>query len=327
MTEWADEGAVARVPNAIEPIEDRLVVAIASSALFDLRESDQVFREQGARAYREYQQAHLSMPLDKGIAFPFIRRFLAFNQRFPVERPVAVVLLSRNSVETGQRVFESINHHGLDIRRAAFLEGNSPYPYIGAFQAALFLTANEADVLSATDKGYPAGLVMHSEVADDLDDGALRVAFDFDGVIADDESETMFQQGLEAFEQYEVERVHEPHQPGPLAPLFRKLAMLQQLEARAEADDPNYQPMLRTAIVTVRGAPTHNRLVTTMKSWGVSANETFLLGGIEKHRVLETLRPHIFFDDNRRHLHSPAENLPMVHVPFGVANGSGRSSQ
>ena len=327
MTESVVGGVAGLVPSTVEPIEERLVVAIASSALFDLRESDEVFRERGAGAYREYQQAHLHTPLGKGIAFPFIRRFLAFNQRFPVERPIEVVLLSRNSVETGQRVFESINHHGLDIRRAAFLEGNSPYPYIGAFQAALFLTANEADVLSATDEGYPAGLVMHSEVADDLDDGALRVAFDFDGVIADDESETMFQQGLEAFEQYEVERVHEPHQPGPLAPLFRKLAMLQQLEARAEADDPNYQPMLRTAIVTARGAPTHNRLVTTMKSWGVSANETFLLGGIEKHRVLETLRPHIFFDDNRRHLHSPAGNLPMVHVPFGVANGSGRSSQ
>ena len=307
-------------PATVEPIEDRLVVAIASSALFDLRESDRVFREQGPQAYRDYQQAHLHTPLGKGIAFPFIRRFLSFNQRFPVQRPVEVVLLSRNSVETGQRVFESIDHHGLDIRRAAFLEGNSPYPYIGAFQAALFLTANEADVLSATGEGYPAGLVMHSKVEDDLDDGALRVAFDFDGVIADDESESMFQQGLAAFEQYEVDRAHQPHQPGPMAPLFRKLAMLQQLEAQAEADDPGYEPMLRTAIVTARGAPTHNRLVTTLKSWGVSANETFLLGGIEKHRVLETLRPHIFFDDNSRHLQSPAGDLPMVHVPFGVAN-------
>jgi len=117
-----------------------------------------------------------------------------------------------------------------------------------------------------------------------------------------------------------LDRAHQPHQPGPMAPLFRKLAMLQQLEAQAEADDPGYEPMLRTAIVTARGAPTHNRLVTTLKSWGVSANETFLLGGIEKHRVLETLRPHIFFDDNSRHLQSPAGDLPMVHVPFGVAN-------
>ena len=321
MTESKMQVGRSPVPPTVEPIEERLIVAIASSALFDLRESDQVFREKGAQAYRNYQQAHLHTPLGKGIAFPFIRRFLGFNQRFPAQRPVEVVLLSRNSVETGQRVFESINHHGLDIRRAAFLEGNSPYPYIGAFQAALFLTANEADVLSATGEGYPAGLVMHSKVEDDLDDGALRVAFDFDGVIADDESENMFQQGLAAFEQYETDRMDEPHRPGPLAPLFRKLAMLQQLEAQAGADDPGYEPMLRTAIVTARGAPTHNRLVTTLKSWGVSANETFLLGGIEKHRVLETLRPHIFFDDNMRHLQSPAGDLPMVHVPFGIANG------
>ncbi len=320
MTESDSQARTAESHTVIEPIEERLVVAIASSALFDLRASDQIFREQGPEAYREYQQAHQSVPLGKGIAFSFIRRFLAFNQRFPVERPVEVVLLSRNSVETGRRVFESIDHHGLDIRRAAFLEGNSPYPYIGAFQAALFLTANESDVISATNAGYPAGLVMHSEVEDDLDDGALRVAFDFDGVLADDESESIFQQGLAAFEQYEVERVDEPHQPGPLALLFRKLAMLQQLEAQAEAEDPNYKPMLRTAIVTARGAPTHNRLVTTLKSWGVSANETFLLGGIEKHRVLESLRPHIFFDDNQRHLQSPVGDLPMVHVPFGVVN-------
>lgn len=321
MTDSELEETAVAVPDTVEPIEDRLVVAIASSALFDLRESDQVFRERGAKAYREFQQAHLHTPLSKGIAFPFIRRFLSFNQRFPAKRPVEVVLLSRNSVETGQRVFESIDHHELDIRRAAFLEGNSPYPYIGAFQAALFLTANEADVLSATEEGYPAGLVMRSEVKDDLDDGALRIAFDFDGVIADDESEAMFQQGLAAFERYETDRVDEPHRPGPLAPLFRKLAMLQQLEA----DDPGFEPMLRTAIVTARGAPTHNRLVTTLKSWGVSANETFLLGGIEKHRVLETLQPHIFFDDNTRHLQSPAGNLPMVHVPFGVVNRSGQS--
>lgn len=320
MTESDKQTRAAASHTVIEPIEERLVVAIASSALFDLRESDRVFREQGAEVYRDYQQAQRGTPLGKGIAFPFIRRFLAFNQRFPAERPVEVVLLSRNSVETGQRVFESIDHHGLDIRRAAFLEGNSPYPYIGALQAALFLTANESDVISAVEAGFPAGLVMRSEVEDDLDDGALRVAFDFDGVIADDESESMFQQGLAAFEQYEVERVHEPHQPGPLAPLFRKLAMLQQLEHQAQANDPNYEPMLRTAIVTARGAPTHNRLVTTLKSWGVSANETFLLGGIEKHRVLETLRPHIFFDDNQQHLQSPAGDLPMVHVPFGVVN-------
>jgi 5'-nucleotidase len=280
-----------------EPIEDRLVVAIASSALFDLSESDRVFREKGSQTYRDYQRAHRHTPLDKGIAFPFIRRFLGFNQRFPDARPVEVILLSRNSVETGQRVFESIDHHGLDITRAAFLEGRSPYPYIGAFNAALFLTAHEPDVVAAVDWGYPAGLVMHSQVEDIADDHELRIAFDFDGVIVDDDAEAVFQQGLDAFTQYETDRVDEPHRPGPLAMLFKKLAMLQQLEDNAEAANPDYARTLRTAIVTARGAPTHNRLVTTLQSWGVSANETFLMGGIEKHRILETFRPHIFFDD------------------------------
>jgi len=303
------------------PIEHKLVIAVASSALFDLSESDRVFREEGPIAYREFQEAHLNDPLAKGVAFPFVRRFLSINDRFPEKRPVEVVLLSRNSALTGKRVFRSIHHHQLDISRAAFLEGKSPYPYIPAFNASLFLSANESDVLQAIDFGYPAGTVLPTRVVDDLDDGELRIAFDFDGVIADDASEKVFNIGqLSAFHSHETEKSHIPHSPGPLADLFQKLAFLQQLEDEAVTADEHYKRVLRMAIITARNAPSHERVITTLEHWGVSANETFFLGGMGKHRILEVLKPHMFFDDQKSHLKSEGGQVPMVHIPFGIAN-------
>lgn len=303
------------------PIEDKLVIAVASSALFDLSESDHVFRTQGEKAYRKHQEAHLNVPLEKGVAFPFVRRFLGINQRFPDKSPVEVVLLSRNSAITGKRVFRSINHHALDITRAAFLEGKSPYPYIPAFNASLFLSKNESDVLQAIDYGHPAGTVLPSHVVDDEGDTELRIAFDFDGVIADDASEKVFKAGtLEEFQEHETTRSHIPHSPGPLADLFRKLSHLQKLEDKAVDEDANYKRVLRTGIVTARNAPSHERVITTLEHWGVDANEVFFLGGMKKDRILSVLKPHMFFDDQRSHLESEAGNVPMVHIPFGVAN-------
>lgn len=302
-------------------IEQKLVIAVASSALFDLSESDRIFREEGPRAYRDYQAAHLDEPFAKGVAFPFVRRFLSINDRFPAERPVEVVLLSRNSAITGKRAFRSIRHHGLGITRAAFLEGKSPYPYIPAFNASLFLSANETDILSAIDSGYPAGKVLPSTVVDDEHDGELRIAFDFDGVIADDAAERVFKSGqLGAFHQHESDRSHIPLNPGPLADLFRKLSLLQSLEDRAVEQDADYPRVLRMAIVTARNAPAHERVVTTLEHWGVNANETFFLGGMTKDRILSVLRPHMFFDDQKSHLASAAGDVPMVHIPFGIAN-------
>jgi len=303
------------------PIEDKLVIAVASSALFDLSESDKVFQEQGAIAYRDYQEEHLDIPLAKGVAFPFVRRFLAINDRFPDKSPVEVVLLSRNSAITGKRVFRSIDHHGLNITRAAFLEGKSPYPYIPAFNASLFLSANESDVQQAIDYGHPAGTVLPSHVVDDVGDAELRIAFDFDGVIADDASEKVYKTGsLEEFQEHETSRSHIPHSPGPLADLFRKLSHLQKLEDHALEADQNYKRALRTGIVTARNAPSHERVITTLEHWGVDANEVFFLGGMKKDRILSVLQPHMFFDDQRSHLESEGGNVPMVHIPFGVAN-------
>lgn len=301
------------------PIEDKLVIAVSSSALFDLTESDRVFREQGEGAYREFQKDNLDAVLQPGVAFPFIRRFLSFNQIFREEMPVEVVLLSRNSTATGRRVFRSIADHGLDISRAAFLSGTSPFPYIPAFNASLFLSANEDDVRSAVEAEYPAGLILPSQVSDDTGDDELRVAFDFDGVLADDEAEIVFkEEGLQRFFEYERLHQNKEHQPGLLADLFRKLSRLQSLEAERVKEDSGYQRILRTSIITARNAPAHERVITTLQSWGVEANETFFLGGMEKNRILNVLRPHIFFDDQLSHLQ--CDGLALVHVPFGAAN-------
>lgn len=303
------------------PIEDKLVIAVASSALFDLSESDRVFRTEGEAAYRAYQEVHLDKPLERGVAFPFVRRFLSINRALPEQLPVEVVLLSRNSAITGKRVFRSIDHHGLDITRAAFLEGRSPYAYIPAFNASLFLSANEEDVQQAIDYAHPAGRVLPSHVVDDEGDTELRIAFDFDGVIADDASERVYKAGsLEEFQAHETDRSHIPHSPGPLADLFRKISHLQKLEDAALAADPDYRRVLRTAIVTARNAPSHERVITTLEHWGVNANEVFFLGGMKKDRILNVLKPHMFFDDQRSHLESEAGDIPMVHIPFGVAN-------
>jgi 5'-nucleotidase len=304
------------------PIEEKLVIGVASSALFDLSESHQVYLDQGPDEYRAYQERQRDVVLARGVAFPFIRRFLSINKCFPQQAPVEVVLFSRNSPETGLRVMRSIAHYGLDISRAVFMTGKSPYPYLPAFNAALFLSANEEDVKSAIDVDYPAGLVLPSRIADEEDDIELRVAFDFDGVLADDESETVYKRdGLGEFHAHETLHMARPHQPGPLAGMFRKLAMLQQLEKEAERDDPGYRRIVRIAIITARSAPAHERVVTTLGSWGVSADETFFLGGMDKSRVLSVFKPHIFFDDQLTHLTSgPGGTIPMVHVPFGVAN-------
>jgi len=303
------------------PIEKKLVIAVSSSALFDLGESDKIFREQGPKAYKEYQEDQLDAVLERGVAFPFIRRFLKINECFAEQQPVEVVLLSRNSAATGRRVFRSIHHYGLAISRAAFTEGKSPYAYIPAFNASLFLSANENDVQKAIAAGFPAGTVLPSPVVDDLEDLELRVAFDFDGVIADDEAETVYRNDqLEGFHRHEHANSHIPHNPGPLANLFTRLSILQKLEDKAVEQDRHYRRILRTAIITARNAPAHERVVTTLESWGVSANETFFLGGMKKGRILTILKPHMFFDDQKSHLGYESLDVPMVHIPFGVAN-------
>ena len=304
------------------PIEEKLVVAVASSALFQLDEADAVFRTEGVRAYRAYQRKHEREILSPGIAFPFVRRLLELNRVFPENEPVEVVLLSRNDNDTGMRVFNSIEHYKLGIIRAAFTRGNSPFRYIPAYNVSLFLSANSSDVAEALANGYPAGVVLPSAADDDAADDELRVAFDFDGVIADDSAERVYKEkGIAAFHASEAADGDRAIAPGPLTDLFRKLGNLRALEDAREEADPHYRRFLKTAIVTARSAPAHRRVITTLRAWNITVDETHFLGGMDKGRILRILRPHIFFDDQQHpHLDAAKDFTPSVHIPFGIAS-------
>ncbi|MCG8293767.1 MULTISPECIES: 5'-nucleotidase [Pseudomonas] len=306
-------------------LDDRLVIGVASSAVFDLSESDAVFRREGEAQYRKYQEQHLDVPLGKGIAYPFIKRLLALNDlRDDPEDPlVEVVLLSQNDPDTGLRVMKTIGHYGLNMTRAIFTQGRSPYEYIPALNIALFLSADKQHVDAAIKAGYPAGQVLDSKFDDDESDDNLRIAFDFDGVLAGDESEAVMQAGgLDSFHAHEVMNVAQPHNPGPLKEFFVRIARIQAAEEQYKLEHPGYENRLRVSIVTARNAPSHERALNTLKSWGVMANDAFFLGGIEKRRVLRVLKPHIFFDDQSGHLKSTSTVVPSVHIPFGVTNRS-----
>jgi 5'-nucleotidase len=304
------------------PIERKLVVAISSRALFSLEEAHKVFKEKGEEEYRKYQRKHVDKILETGVAFPFIRRFLSLNNVFPEEQPIEVILLSKNDPDTGQRVFNSIKAHNLNITRAGFLTGKSPYEYIPAFNASLFLSADAGDVKTAIKAGYPAGTILQTAVKDDIKDLELRVAFDFDGVIVDDQAETVYKSSadINIFHNHEQTKSKIPLNPGPLQELFKKMAYFQKMELKREKKDKTYKRVLRTAIITARSAPSHDRVITTLRELGVFADETFFLGGIDKRRILEIMKPHIFFDDQMTHLKSAAKTIPSVHIPFGITN-------
>ncbi len=303
------------------PLDRDLVVAVASSALFDLSEPDQVYREQGIEAYREYQREHEDERLPAGVAFPFIRRLLALNTLIPGEPPVEVIFLSRNDPDTGSRAVKSAAAHGLDITRGAFLSGSSPFPYIPAFKARLFLSGHAQDVKEAIAHGHPAGRVLKSTYSDDEADKTLCVAFDFDGVLVDDEADRFYNaEGLKRYHEHEAMSAGQPLNPGPLKNLLDALVAIQQREIALQKENKNYEPHMRMSIVTSRSAPAHERLVTTVRRWGIRIDETFFLGGIDKSPVLGVLRPHIFFDDQLANALPASGYVPSVHVPYGEIN-------
>lgn len=304
-------------------MKKKFVIAVASSALFDLTESDSVFRQHGENKYREYQDRNIDKPFDKGVAFPFIKRLLGLNASFPEEQPIEVVLMSKNSPETGTRVFRSIQHYGLNISRACFTSGKSNFQYLPAFNATLFLSANLDDVKAALAMNYPAGRVLNKHYIQDNEvDNELRIAFDFDGVLANDDSERIYQEtggNMNAYFQHEQQHANEALPLGPIGPLLQKISFFQKLEKRKMETDASYQRILKTAIVTARNAPAHERVVASLKEWGVEVDGAFFLGGIDKSRILNVMKPHIFFDDQMTHLEH-IDNIPAVHIPFGVTN-------
>ncbi len=302
---------------------EKLVVAVSSRALFNLEKENALFEKEGVSVYRDYQSKNVNTPLEPGVAFPFIQRLLSLNAFFPEEHePFKVVVLSRNSPESGQRFFASCKYHKLPIKSGAFTSGHPTFPYLKAFGASLFLSANSDSVFEATRLGYPAGLILPSRHVTNDDGTSLRIAFDFDGVLIDDESQKHFEtSGLEGFQKFEAKNATSPHNAGPLTELLKKLAYFQKLDIEKRGENnPYFNPVIRISIVTARGAPSEERLITTLKSWGLQAAELFLLDGLSKHLILEELQPHIFFDDQMTHLNTTATAVPSVWIPFGVAN-------
>lgn len=298
-------------------LENKLVVAVASSALFDLTESDRVFRKEGEAAYRAYQREKENCLLAEGVAFPLVKRLLSLNNDNPL---VEVVLFSRNDLDTGLRVFKSIEKKGLPISRAVFVAGRNPFEYLKAFNAALFLSGNREDVKEAIYHGFPAGYVEQTEYKDDHDD-ELRLAFDFDGVIADDSAEKIYKAAdLNEYQEHEKEHADQSMPHGPLFQFLKGISNIQKEEQKKVAEDPMYNPKIKIALCTARNAPAHERVVTTLREWDIRVDEAFFLGGIRKEKVLEVYKPHIFFDDQQSHIEGVSKLFPSVHIPYGIAN-------
>lgn len=291
---------------------DPLVIAISSRALFDLSDSHKVFEEQGLDAYEAYQIAHEDEPLKQGVAFPLVQKLLKLNEALE-QHPVEVILLSRNSADTGLRVFNSIEHYGLDISRAAFCGGDSPYRYIAPFNGHLFLSTDGADVRQALEMGVAAATILPSKKPAASRD-SLKIAFDGDAVLFSDESEKIFKtSGLEAFTKNEREAANDPLSGGPFKPF---LAALQQLQ---RAFPPGASP-IRTCLVTARAAPAHERVVRTLRAWNIRIDESLFLGGLDKGQFLQAFDADVFFDDQEGHCESARNHVATGHVPHGVAN-------
>lgn len=315
-----------------------LTIAISSRALFDLEESHRVFAREGVEAYARYQIEREGEPLREGPAYAAVRKLLALNDRLPRRRRVDVVLLSRNSVDAGLRVLRSIALHGLDIQRAAFAAGVERYRYLGAFGAQLFLSADGEAVCKALRAGYAAATLLPARAAarspeeeegggggaargraSGVEDGELRIAFDGDAVLFSDAAERVFRtHGLEAFVRTEQEAAHEPLPGGPFRGFLDALHRLQ-----AEFG-PQGAP-IRTALVTSRSTPAHERVIRTLRAWGIRIDEALFLGGLEKREFLRAFGADIYFDDQRAHCDAVRGGgvAAVGHVPNGVANEAG----
>lgn len=304
-----------------------LTVAISSRALFDLEESHRVFAREGIEAYARHQAARENEPLGEGPAFGAVRKLLALNALAPPRRRVDVVLLSRNRVDAGLRVLHSIAWHGLDIQRAAFASGVERYRYLGAFGAQLFLSADGDAVRKAIQAGYAAATLLPAGGgrAEEAPGGGgadaprrdreLRIAFDGDAVLFSDAAERVFRtHGLDTFVRAERAAAREPLPGGP----FRGfLAALHRLQAEF---GPEEKAPVRTALVTARSAPAHERVIRTLRAWGIRIDEALFLGGLEKREFLEAFGADVFFDDQRRHCDAARGVAAVGHVPNGVAN-------
>ena len=293
-------------------LDGQLVVAISSRALFDFEEENQHFEAHDDRAYMQLQLERLDRAAKPGVAFSLVNKLLAFNSA--TDQKVEVVILSRNDPVSGMRVFRSAKHYGLMIQRGVFTRGESPWRYLTPLNANLFLSANETDVRSALTAGVPAARVFpHSARASDAHPNEVRIAFDGDAVLFSDEAERVYQDGgLDAFQAHELERATTPLAAGPFKPLLLALQRLQH--------EPSQGMRIRTALVTARSAPAHERAIRTLMEWNIEVDQAMFLGGLRKGEFLREFEPDFFFDDQTGHIESAAAHVPSGHVAMGVSN-------
>jgi 5'-nucleotidase len=300
------------------PLDGKLVVAISSRALFDFEQENQVFEQSDDRAYMALQLQRLEQPARPGVAFSLVKKLLAFNQGPPGgsgSQPVEVVILSRNDPVSGMRVFRSAQHYGLPIQRGSFTRGQPPWRYLKPLHANLFLSTHLSDVRAALDAGVPAAQVYpHSAHASEAHPNEVRIAFDGDAVLFSDEAERVYQaQGLDAFQRHESAKAQQPLLAGPFKPLLTALQRLQ-IEGTPAM-------RIRTALVTARSAPAHERAIRTLMDWNIEVDEAMFLGGLAKGEFLREFEPDFFFDDQTGHIESAARHVPSGHVASGVRNG------
>jgi 5'-nucleotidase len=293
-------------------LSDILVIGVSTRALFDLEKENQVFEKEGIEGYRKYQLENENKPLEPGTAFYLIQSLLELNKQAK-KRIVEVIVMSRNSPETGVRILNTIKNSDLDITRVALSGGETLAPYIDAFNVDLFLSKDEKDVQMVIDsKACAAALIYAPPKEFNPSDNRVRIAFDADAVLFSDESEHRFKsEGMEAFHQYEAEHENDPLKEGPFAKLLIKLSKIQEhLPTRIELSP------LRLAIVTARNAPSHMRVIKTLRKWGVYVDEAYFLGGLDKDKVLDAFGAHIFFDDQDTHLEKASKVVPSGKVPY-----------
>ena len=293
-------------------LDGQLVVAISSRALFDFEEENQVFEQGDDRAYMKLQLERLEEPAKPGVAFSLVKKLLAFNDA--QTQRVEVVILSRNDPVSGMRVFRSAQHYGLPIQRGSFTRGQSPWRYLKPLNANLFLSTHLSDVRAALDAGVPAAQVYpHSAHASEAHPHEVRIAFDGDAVLFSDEAERVFQaEGLSAFQAHERAKAAQPLLAGPFKPLLAALHRLQQEGTPAMR--------IRTALVTARSAPAHERAIRTLMEWNIEVDEAMFLGGLPKGEFLKEFEPDFFFDDQTGHIESAAQHVPAGHVASGISN-------
>jgi 5'-nucleotidase len=293
-------------------LDGKLVVAISSRALFDFEEENQVFEQGDDRAYMALQLERLDIPAKPGVAFSLVQKLLAFNA--PDSQLVEVVILSRNDPVSGMRVFRSAQHYGLAIERGSFTRGQPPWRYLKPLHANLFLSTHLSDVRAALVAGVPAAQVYpHSAHASNAHPFEVRIAFDGDAVLFSDEAERVYQaQGLQAFQRHEIDKAALPLPDGPFKPLLLALQRLQ------NAGTPRMR--VRTALVTARSAPAHERAIRTLMNWHIEVDEAMFLGGLAKGEFLREFEPDFFFDDQTGHIESAAQHVPSGHVASGISN-------